>query len=271
MPQTTPLVVAAGVLLSACSLLTGGSRRGAEQPVELTYNRVYVEALAGDSASQNLLGYMHFTGESAPHDWALARAWFDSAASRGHLAARLNLALINYLGLGRPRDPAEAEVQFRAARTSDATLPFGSLLQLVTWACDSTDQQQSEGSQVYGMFCSGCHGWRGIAAYGEAPSFALGERMEKSDVELLRTIQEGHGHMPSWRSKLPRPLLGIALAHARTLRWGYRDGVIHVVPEPSDYFFRFGPMAGDYGENGETAGVLFQQDPAYPRNFCAGR
>jgi len=44
-----------------------------------------------------------------------------------------------------------------------------------------------------------------------------------------------------------------------------------MVPEPPDYFFRLGPMAGDYGENGETAGVLFQQDPAYPRNFCAGR
>ncbi len=33
--------------------------------------------------------------------------------------------------------------------------------------------------------------------------------------------------------------------------------MIHVVPGPPEYFFRFGPMAGDCGENGETAGVLF--------------
>ncbi len=257
--------------MSACSLLSSGSHPGADRPVELTYNRVYTEALAGDSASQNLLGYMHFTGESAPHDWALARAWFDSAASGGHVGARLNLALVNYLGLGGPRNLAEAEIQFRAARTSSATVPFGSLLQLAAWACAVADEEPSEGSKAYGMFCSGCHGWRGIAAYGEAPSFALGERMEKSDGELLQTIQEGHGQMPSWRSKLPRPLLKTALAHARTLRGAYRDGMIHLVPGPPEYFFRFGPMAGEYGENGETAGSLFRQNPAYPRNFCTGR
>jgi hypothetical protein len=64
------------------------------------------------------------------------------------------------------------------------------------------------------MFCAGCHGLNGIAGYVGAPSFALGERMEKSDRELMGSITGGHEVMPEWGDKLPDGLLIEALRFA---------------------------------------------------------
>lgn len=71
------------------------------------------------------------------------------------------------------------------------------------------------GREVFLTYCSGCHGFDGLAFYPPAPSFAMGDRLVKSDAELLRSILNGKGAMPWWEGKLPRPWLEQALAYIR--------------------------------------------------------
>ena len=44
------------------------------------------------------------------------------------------------------------------------------------------------GEKLYITFCAGCHGFNDIAYYVNSPSFALGERLQKSDHELQKSI-----------------------------------------------------------------------------------
>ena len=81
--------------------------------------------------------------------------------------------------------------------------------------------------------------------YGLAPSFALGERMEKETDELLRTVMSGHGDMPRWDDKLPPEWLEAALEHARSLQVGFRRGMLHAEDGTPALSFRFGPMNSD--------------------------
>jgi mono/diheme cytochrome c family protein len=71
------------------------------------------------------------------------------------------------------------------------------------------------GQKVFLTYCAGCHGFNGLAFYPPAPSFAMGDRLAKSDVELMNSILRGKGVMPSWESKLPRFWLEQALAYLR--------------------------------------------------------
>ena len=51
---------------------------------------------------------------------------------------------------------------------------------------------------VYHQHCGMCHGMDGVPNLGEVPNFAAGERMDRSDADLLATMQAGIGLMPSW-------------------------------------------------------------------------
>jgi mono/diheme cytochrome c family protein len=62
--------------------------------------------------------------------------------------------------------------------------------------------QAVSGEKIYLQFCGGCHGFNGIAWYVNSPSFALRERLEKSDVELTNSIKNGLGAMPAWEYML---------------------------------------------------------------------
>jgi len=79
-------------------------------------------------------------------------------------------------------------------------------------------------------------------AFAAAPSFAMGERMTKSDDELLRSILKGKRLMPSWEDKLPVQDLQAALSYLRTLMlltaYGTEVEAYEVAPE---YYFVFRP------------------------------
>ena len=185
---------------------------------------------------------MHYLGEGIPEDRALAQQYFITAA----------------LNPAKPRDLS-------------ALNAFGTLPELVEWACEAplVEPKGEEGEFTFLTYCSGCHGPNGIAALGESPSFALGERMEKSDDELYRSILGGHGTMPRWSDKLPVNWLRQALGFVRTLEKRHRAGILHVPTHRPPVYFRFGPMSTDFGLP-EAPGAAYETNSDLPRDFCRG-
>ncbi len=244
-----------------------------ESPPTSTFETHYRLAERGDAYSQNLVGFMLFFGEMAPPDRGLAHHWFRRAAEQDHVGALLNLSLLHYFGIGGPRDTGEAQRRFQQAQEAnlagEATRLPSSLSALVLQSCARPRAPTTVGEEAYSTFCAGCHGLNGIAAYGGSPSFALGERMEKSDDELFNTVVSGHGVMPDWSDKLPREFLREALRFARSLEMEFSGGVLHPLREPPERYFLFGPMVAD--------SIAFQRDSilasgdseAYTGELCA--
>ena len=94
------------------------------------------------------------------------------------------------------------------------------------------------GKRTFGMYCSGCHGFNGLRLFSAAPSFAMGERMTKSDQELMHSILEGKGLMPSWKDKLSLAELEAALVYLRelALRTGFGTDPVTDLDVPETYF-----------------------------------
>jgi hypothetical protein len=209
------------------------------------FQRTLAEGRSGIATSQNLLGFMLFHGEGAMADPTAARFWFQVAAENGSAAAQMNLAVMHALGAGVQRIDSVAERYLRLALANPDRprhLSPSSLEHLVHYSCDSSAVRWTPGSEVFGVFCAGCHGVNGIAEYEAAPSFALGERMDKSDEDLLASVEGGHQDMPQWSEKLPRRWLIDALGHARGLADDFRHGTLHRLRELPELTFRFGPM-----------------------------
>ena len=98
------------------------------------------------------------------------------------------------------------------------------------------------GRDVFLTYCSGCHGFDGQAFYPPAPSFAMGDRLIKSDLELMNSILRGRGAMPSWESKLPRLWLKEALAYIRFMA---RTGDSDAPGSWDGRYFIFTPLGSD--------------------------
>ena len=107
--------------------------------------------------------------------------------------------------------------------------------------------QLALGENTYLAFCGGCHGFSGIAWYVHSPSFALGERMDKSDEELKRSIKNGLGVMPSWENMLKPGQIDALVKFIRTLAQTYEGGILGELRRPS-VFLRFRPL-GETGLN----------------------
>ena len=55
------------------------------------------------------------------------------------------------------------------------------------------------GQDIYDTHCGVCHGFTGAPLLPNTPDFSGGERMDKSDSELLDSIRAGNGRvMPAW-------------------------------------------------------------------------
>jgi mono/diheme cytochrome c family protein len=104
---------------------------------------------------------------------------------------------------------------------------------------------RERGEATYTMFCAGCHGLNGIAAYIGSPSFALGERLQKPDATLLYSIYQGKGVMPSWGDKLSEDRLLDVLAFVRSLQRHYENGLAEGIRRAPGRYFLFGPMEED--------------------------
>jgi mono/diheme cytochrome c family protein len=219
------------------------------EPPTSTFDQLSNRADSGDVSSRVVVGYLLATGRGTRRDYSAARTAFELAADQGDEVARLNLAVLYYLGAGVTKDRALAESHFRLARASLRGPEFSDLTSLPTLiraSCGAEPDEPDEpdvGRDVFLLFCAGCHGSGGIAEYGLAPSFALGERMEKETDELLRTVLNGHGSMPRWDDKLPPEWLEEALEHARSLQADFRRGMLQAGDETPGLSFRFGPMS----------------------------
>jgi mono/diheme cytochrome c family protein len=215
--RLVPAVVA-GLLaatLAGCAMVPGAWEW--DHPAfDSTWRRVLARAERGDAESQNAAGYMLYHGEGVAADRVLAQLWFERSADQGNARARRNLA---YVRAFPPGAPGEAK-SLAPAHASVA----------------------SRGQLLYETFCSGCHGVNGIAAYENSPSFAFGERLDKSDAQLLRSLMNGMQEMPGWEGKLPDHELHAILAFVRTFPARFDRGVVELPRASPGLMYLFGPM-----------------------------
>jgi len=116
--------------------------------------------------------------------------------------------------------------------------------QPVTWPDAG---QLALGENIYLAFCGGCHGFNGIAWYVNSPSFALRERMSKSDAVLKNSIRNGLGVMPAWENMLKPGQVDALVKFIRTLAQSYEGGILGELRRPPE-FLRFRPL-GETGQN----------------------
>ncbi len=74
-----------------------------------------------------------------------------------------------------------------------------------------------KGKEIFHERCAVCHGADGNAMLPGAPSFAKGERLDKPDEELLKTIRHGKGMMPPWEGVLSSKEQHDALGYVRVI------------------------------------------------------
>ena len=108
-------------------------------------------------------------------------------------------------------------------------------------AMDQGNEPESA-EKIYLQFCGGCHGFNGIAWYVNSPSFALRERMHKSDAELADSISNGRGAMSSWENMLLPHQIDAVVKFIRTLSETYERGIGNELRPSPDLFFRFRPI-----------------------------
>ncbi len=109
------------------------------------------------------------------------------------------------------------------------------------------DDHEASSEKIYLQFCGGCHGFNGIAWYVNSPSFALRERLEKSDAELTNSIKNGLGAMPSWEYMLKPEQIEALVQFIRTFAQTYDRGISGELRRPKQ-FLRFRPK-GETGQN----------------------
>ncbi len=62
----------------------------------------------------------------------------------------------------------------------------------------------NETKEAFYQNCAMCHGFDGVPMLPDVPNFAKGERLDKSDDELLSVMENGQGLMPSWKEIFKR-------------------------------------------------------------------
>lgn len=202
---------------------------------------------------QNLVAMMHYLGRGTDADPAAAHALFHQAAINGSLEARRNLGVLHTLGApGVKIDFEEARIWFATAQATGyeeqpgASAPSFPVPDTIKAGLSIDPPANNNGRRVYLMFCSGCHGFSGMHFFRYAPSFAMGQRLMKSDAELLTSILKGKGLMPSWEDKLPLSDLQDALQYLRLLsiQTAYGVNTAGFDDEPDMYFIFYPRGAG---------------------------
>jgi len=266
-------MLAVSVLAAGCSSRKGARAGTDPLPPETTYGKILARARAGDAQSQHAVGFMLFFGEGVPRNRVEAHRWFHRAADQGDPRAQRNLAIMHYLGEGVPPAPEEAAHYLGLANAREPGAPSLEALAAMVRDAACRDQRPRAGEGTYVTFCAGCHGFNGIAEYVRSPSFALGERLEKSDGDLLRSIEQGIGEMPKWDNKLPRAEMAAVLGFVRTLRQEYRAGIVRALRARPRVYFVFGAMQRRLEQlvphaNEDDVERLLRSDPqgrAWPR------
>jgi len=109
----------------------------------------------------------------------------------------------------------------------------------------NAQQSQPDGADIFLTYCAGCHGFDGLAAYEPAPSFSMGERLEKDDRELLQSVLKGRNAMPPWENKLSLADIKRAIAYLRHMYQRRLTGKVpRSRPLPPNWY-RFKPLGED--------------------------
>ena len=103
------------------------------------------------------------------------------------------------------------------------------------------------GSEVFLNYCAGCHGFDGFAVYEQAPSFSMGDRLHKSDEELLRSVLAGKHAMPYWQNKLSNDMFRSAIAYLRVMQQRYSSGLSPREEPIPEMHYKFNPVGEDEG------------------------
>lgn len=101
---------------------------------------------------------------------------------------------------------------------------------------------EMDGADTFLTFCAGCHGFDGFAEYPPAPSFAMGDRLQKDDGTLLQSVLRGKGGMPPWEGKLPRYMLQDAIAYLRVMAERRSAGYEPRTRPIPETWFKFRPV-----------------------------
>lgn len=108
-------------------------------------------------------------------------------------------------------------------RPYSATAMGATVLLLMSWQALSSDagdsaellERLSHAQEIFEDNCAACHGYDGVPMLPGAANFSLGERLDKSDSELLAMVMDGKGDMPAWRDDLTEDERKAALAYIR--------------------------------------------------------
>lgn len=73
------------------------------------------------------------------------------------------------------------------------------------------------GKEIFHERCAACHGVDGVPILPGTPEFAKGERLDKSDEELLKTIMHGKDQMPAWKETLSTQQCKDALTYVKVI------------------------------------------------------
>jgi mono/diheme cytochrome c family protein len=93
-----------------------------------------------------------------------------------------------------------------------------SVLGLVMLTALGAGSAYAEGGQeIFELNCAVCHGLDGTPVLPNAPHFAKGERLEKTDEELLVSLTDGLNVMPPWKSVLNEDQMKEVLIYVRSL------------------------------------------------------
>jgi mono/diheme cytochrome c family protein len=109
----------------------------------------------------------------------------------------------------------------------------------------NSGRQAANGSTVFLKYCAGCHGFDGFAEYEFAPSFSMGDRLYRSDEELLRSVIAGRHAMPYWKHKLSIDMLRSAIAYLRVMQQRHSSGLPPREEPIPETYYRFNPVGED--------------------------
>jgi len=98
------------------------------------------------------------------------------------------------------------------------------------------------GKRVFTTFCAGCHGFDGLAVYPGAPSFSMGERIQRNDKDLKSSVVNGKNMMPGWGSMLSSLQIDQALHYLRAMALLSRfSPVVDFMVPDHPYFIFYDP------------------------------
>ena len=74
-----------------------------------------------------------------------------------------------------------------------------------------------DGRQTYQQYCIGCHGPSGEGMMPGMPNFSRGDRLFRTDRELVDAVKDGNGVMPAFYGILEEKQIEDVVAFLRTL------------------------------------------------------